>query len=654
MPDVQNVFRRGAAYWWRRSLSWADGNSDPITLSFSLGTKDLGVARRRAAAMTAQSEASRMSLYERVAREGLTAAERDDVLRGELRDYRDGLQQLTADWQFKPAWAKVTEVDTDLLVYEAIWSAFAKTGVVDGTPSLVYADRHFAALNDEQRAAARHLLGSVQIRNALQADATTRLRTLGIEPNATNMALACRIILDARAQASREVRLGMPAAPELALAPAPTPRPQVAPTASSPRVVQSMIGEHHVPERWRNLTPVEAAELLILGNPAMLEHRKQGKRAGTTVGEQTLRQIRWAAVLLQKSMNPGWPDAGVRPLWTCTFEDLVTLDRWFDKLPVTCGKSPWDRDPNTTLEAICQKAVDRIDIGELGAEAIGLDGATTNKHLRKLKQIHDLARDEIDALPELKFSKFMVEDLKDDRSARDAYTVEQGREIFSLPPWAGCRSVGDRFSPGQLVFHDSLFFVLLLVRYTGMRREEVCKLLIADIAFEHGVWHIIVRRTEAGRVKNASSVRLIAICDELIRLGFMRYVEALRDAGHAALFPELVSEREGAKKGDVFYKLWWIYIAPLLTGLSRGQALHSARHSFDTELKELEVFPEHREDALGHAGDHGESRRYSKATRLRKLKALVDKVPVVTDQLPDWTEIRLLPDAMLLPRAKRT
>lgn len=96
-----------------------------------------------------------MSLYERVAREGLTAAERDDVLRGELRDYRDGLQQLTADWQFKPAWAKVTDVDTDLLVYEAIWSAFAKTGVVDGTPSLVYADQHFAVLNDEQRAAAR-------------------------------------------------------------------------------------------------------------------------------------------------------------------------------------------------------------------------------------------------------------------------------------------------------------------------------------------------------------------------------------------------------------------------------------------------------------------------------------------------------------------
>jgi hypothetical protein len=83
---------------------------------------------------------------------------------------------------------------------------------------------------------------------------------------------------------------------------------------------------------------MEAAELLIASNPAMLEHRKDGKRAATQVGEETLRQIRWAALLLQKSMNPDGPSAGTRPFWTCTFEDIVTLDSWFDKLPITCGQ----------------------------------------------------------------------------------------------------------------------------------------------------------------------------------------------------------------------------------------------------------------------------------------------------------------------------
>jgi len=44
--------------------------------------------------MTAQSEVARMSLYERVARDGLTVEQRNAVLRSEMRAYRDGLEHL--------------------------------------------------------------------------------------------------------------------------------------------------------------------------------------------------------------------------------------------------------------------------------------------------------------------------------------------------------------------------------------------------------------------------------------------------------------------------------------------------------------------------------------------------------------------------------
>lgn len=121
----------------------------------------------------------------------------------------------------------------------------------------------------------------------------------------------------------------------------------------------------------------------------------------------------------------------------------------------------------------------------------------------------------------------MVADLKDDRDARDAYTVEQATKIFSLAPWVGCASATDRLTVGARLFHDSLYFVLLLVWYTGIRNNE------------------------AGRVKNVSSVRLVALCDEFLRLGFVHYVEAIKAAGHLAVFPELVAERDGTKKGDV-------------------------------------------------------------------------------------------------------
>lgn len=184
MPDVQNVSRRGGACWWRRTLRWWDRNTQPITITMSLGTKDLRVARHRAAAMTAQSEVVRMGLYERVARGGLSVEQRDAIFRTEMRVYRDGLEQLSAEWRFRPEWAKVTDVNADLRVYEAIWGAFAQTGVVDGTPSVAYALERFEGLSAEQSAAARRLIGAADLRHSVSLETAQRLRSLGIEPNA--------------------------------------------------------------------------------------------------------------------------------------------------------------------------------------------------------------------------------------------------------------------------------------------------------------------------------------------------------------------------------------------------------------------------------------------------------------------------------------
>lgn len=416
--------------------------------------------------------------------------------------------------------------------------------------------------------------------------------------------------------------------------------------ASAPPSVSGEAAAPTIPVEWENVTATEAAERLIAYNPTLWEHRREGKREVSAVGEQTLRQIRWAAVLLERSMKG-------RPLWTLNADDLKTLDQWFDKLPTTCGKSSWHHEPETTLEEICLEAEERIENGECEADIIGFTIGTTNKHFRKLSQIHEFLRDNVPSVQALKFSEYITAESKDERAARAAYTVEQGKELFDLPPWVGCASLKNRLEKGSQIFHDALFFVLLLVWYTGMRREEVCKLLVDDVKEFAGIWHIDIKFTAAGRLKTQSSVRLISICDELRRLGFIEYVHAIRAAGHEALFPELVSERKNAKKGDTFYKLWWIYLKPLLPSLKRGQALHAARHMVDTELKELEVFPEFRDDALGHKGEGEGPSRYAKATRLKKLLEVVNQIPIVTDHLPDCQKIRLLPPEERRPRPIR-
>ena len=186
-----------------------------------------------------------------------------------------------------------------------------------------------------------------------------------------------------------------------------------------------------------------------------------------------------------------------------------------------------------------------------------------------------------------------------------------------------------------------------------MRREEVCKLHISDVRFECNAWIISVQPTVSGRIKNVFSKRAVIISDELIRLRFVEYITALRDVGEAAIFPELYSERIATKKGDLFYRIWWQYLIPALRLLKRGQAMHAARHMFDTELKELGVSIEFWQDLTGRKGSQGETRRYSKLVIINKLKKLFDKVPIVTNHISTCNEINLLPQDMRKPRLAR-
>jgi len=82
-----------------------------------------------------------------------------------------------------------------------------------------------------------------------------------------------------------------------------TPPPSPVPVGTA----LSATGGQVVSPEWLNCTPIEAAERMIAETPRLLAHRQTGKRAKDAVDEQTPRQIRWAAALLQKSLPPDTP-----------------------------------------------------------------------------------------------------------------------------------------------------------------------------------------------------------------------------------------------------------------------------------------------------------------------------------------------------------
>jgi hypothetical protein len=87
---------------------------------------------------------------------------------------------------------------------------------------------------------------------------------------------------------------------------------------------------------------------------------------------------------------------------------MSRLTGWFDRLPVTIGKSPRDRDPKVTLRMIEEKAIGRLEAGEIEADQIGLTSNTTNKHWHNIRRMQKHLCSLVPGLSEIDTSKFIT------------------------------------------------------------------------------------------------------------------------------------------------------------------------------------------------------------------------------------------------------
>lgn len=387
------------------------------------------------------------------------------------------------------------------------------------------------------------------------------------------------------------------------------------------------------------MTPLKAVEAFCDDQPKIMGDAQ--RKARWT--EKTRSQFVTAARLLEKSY-------GSKPLWRLTRADVLRLNKHFSRLPQSHHKS--SRHDPMTLEQICQEAEAQIAEKKRSADSVGLGVGTTNRHFLFLKDLITWFRRHVPEMAVIEWQDFIYEDDRDARQQRDAYTEDEGRQMFLLPIWTGSSSIARRLKEGAQIWHDAGYWVILIAWYTGLRREEICQLALDDVKVEHGIWYVKVHEGGGGRVKTKASRRDVPLAEELVRLGLPDYVEALLAVGEIQLFPELRSGSGKQGYGDVFYKNWWEKIAARLTFIEKGQAIHSFRHTVTTELKNQHVFLEDRADLVGHAIPGDTAGRYSKQARLIRLKEAVDQIPVVTDHLMAMP-IMLLPAEKRAPRKAR-
>lgn len=179
------------------------------------------------------------------------------------------------------------------------------------------------------------------------------------------------------------------------------------------------------------------------------------------------------------------------------------------------------------------------------------------------------------------------------------------------------------------------FWVPLLCLFHGMRSNEACQLLVADVKEEEGIPYLNLRSAndEGKKVKTfktKASIRRIPLHREIIKIGFMGFVAAQRKAGEEWLFPALTPNRLGSR-ADPIGKWFGRLRKEVLTDLPKqtgAKSLHSFRHSFERILRDKGV-EDSMQFALGGWVDkkpRNSSVDYGDGYGIKALKEAMDRV----------------------------
>ncbi|AMR64851.1 site-specific integrase [Aquipseudomonas alcaligenes] len=265
---------------------------------------------------------------------------------------------------------------------------------------------------------------------------------------------------------------------------------------------------------------------------------------------------------------------------------------------VTLGQLPKGRwKPGLTVEAL------RAQVDHAGSPTMQLP--TIRKKLAFLASIFKFACERLDAIGEDPVSASGV--LRDLRTAISkgalhrepqdkGYSQAELVTIFSSPLFKGA------WTPQRADYGMGLYWLPILMAYTGARREEVAQLLVSDVELDElsGVWCIAIRPGEGKSLKTASSRRRVPLHGDLEALGFLAYKDSVPADGR--LFPMLKPHKDGF--GHAVGKTWDKYLQDVVKLQTTAKPAHGFRHAFKTLCREVGIPKEVHDWLTGHAASN--------------------------------------------------
>lgn len=608
MASIQHAYRRGAVYWWRRRLPLDEGRS--ASLYVSLRTRRPAEARRRAIALTLVSEEIRTHILD----------VSEPILSGEARKrlFQTALQRqldrIIAD-QVETPQEEAAHRKTNLF-FATLYRIWARRGA---EAALERSDLEELRASGWSEADVEAFAGFARSTPSAAIISMSRLKELlgdlGVAPTGLNLRQATQIVCDARARACDEAsRRAAETVPygdqwarevlgqdvEAASSSAP-PRSPWSP-APAPAAAQERSEPTHASE---TLSAVLAAWQSTWG----VRHQEV----------PTLKQYAQSVRLLARLIG----DVAVTDLT----EDLLELFvKRTERLRINYRMSDGD-----------------ILVPEGHAGPSGISTTTLHRHLTGISVFLDWARRHHKAIAKIDFSALAPKaPTMRARDKRLSWTDGDCGRMLEAPPFRGCqgtrslrgsKAVHQRMRPGPHIFHDAWFWILLLFYYTGARREEICKLLGSDVGEEDGIAFLQIRPTLTGRLKNPQSERIIPLHAELLRLGFLDFVQARKRIPALAidnqgtpdweLFPELRPGGE-ADYGTMYYKRVWKHFLPGAMGAAAGERdIHSFRHGFSDFLDSTGCQAKEANDLFGHETATTRGKVYGERTPLARLAEII-------------------------------
>ncbi len=200
MARGTNLYRRGAVYWWRRRLTLAVLEKSPITLSLSLLTKELSIARARGAAMTMVSERLRMTIHEQLSSGKIAPAQAKSIYQDAVREMGSALLEMTGGLTLESS-PELPTSDRALVIVKEFWHSVAAEGI-RAAPGWSYADRNWPALDEDEKSQLMFTARAICAKQKFEAQVIEALLAAGCEPTTRNQATAAKLIAEARAEAA--------------------------------------------------------------------------------------------------------------------------------------------------------------------------------------------------------------------------------------------------------------------------------------------------------------------------------------------------------------------------------------------------------------------------------------------------------------------